>query len=226
MLQTLQECLGYAFKDPDLLQQALTHRSAKAHKNNERLEFLGDAVLDLVVAEILFARFGDLQEGDLSKMRASLVNEKAFFKLALLLNLQDHILISAAEANNHGHSKPSILASAFEALMGAIYLESGLEPIKTLMQKLFKQAYPNLSLQELFMDYKSALQELTQARFKVVPTYTLKNESGPDHAKQFEMQIFILNKLYGTCKASSKKQAEQLCAQVAYEQLKEMPWTL
>lgn len=219
MSKTLQEYLGYTFKDPKLLEQALTHRSTKAHKNNERLEFLGDAVLDLVVAEILFERFRDSQEGDLSKMRASLVNEKAFFQLALLLNLQNHILISPAEANNHGHTKPSILSSAFEALMGAIYVESGLEPIKPLIQKLLDQAYPDLSLQKLFMDYKSALQELTQARFKVVPTYALKSESGPDHAKQFEMQIFILDKLYGTCKARSKKQAEQLCAQVAYEQL-------
>ncbi|WP_281746650.1 ribonuclease III [Helicobacter suis] len=224
MFETLQKRLGYMFKDPLLLQQALTHRSTKAHKNNERLEFLGDAVLDLVVAEILFTRFTDLQEGDLSKMRASLVNEKAFFKLALSLNLQDHILISQAEANNNGHTKPSILSSAFEALMGAIYLESGLEIIKNLIQDLLDMAYPNLSPKTLFMDYKSALQELTQARFKAIPIYALKSESGPDHAKQFEMQIFILNKLYGTCKAGSKKQAEQLCAQVAYKQLsKELP---
>lgn len=179
MFETLQKRLGYVFKDPLLLQQALTHRSIKAHKNNERLEFLGDAVLDLVVAEILFTRFTDLQEGDLSKMRASLVNEKAFFKLALSLNLQDHILISQAEANNNGHTKPSILSSAFEALMGAIYLESGLEIIKNLIQDLLDMAYPNLSPKTLFMDYKSALQELTQARFKAIPIYALKSESGP-----------------------------------------------
>ncbi|WP_104752563.1 ribonuclease III [Helicobacter baculiformis] len=220
MLDRLQELLGYVFQNPALLQQALTHKSTKTHSNNERLEFLGDAVLDLVVAEILFARFADLQEGDLSKMRAALVNEKAFFKLASYLRLQDYILISPAEANNHGHTKPSILANAFEALMGAIYLESGLEPVKTLMSRFLDSLYPDLSLKSTFMDYKSALQELTQARFKVVPTYTLKSESGPDHAKQFEMQIFILDKLYGTCTAKSKKEAQQLCAQMAYQQLR------
>ncbi|WP_104733554.1 ribonuclease III [Helicobacter felis] len=219
MLEKLQERLAYHFQDMNLLQQALTHKSTKTPHNNERLEFLGDAVLDLVVAEILYARFADLQEGDLSKMRASLVNEKAFFKLASFLQLQDCILISPAEANNHGHTKPSILANAFEALMGAIYLESGLEPIKTLMTRFLDHVYPDLSLQSTFMDYKSALQELTQARFKVVPTYMLKSESGPDHAKQFEMQIFILDKLYGTCTAKSKKEAQQLCAQMAYKRL-------
>ncbi|WP_104750091.1 ribonuclease III [Helicobacter cynogastricus] len=220
MLDQLQKNLGYVFQDRDLLQQALTHKSTKSHANNERLEFLGDAVLDLVVAEILFGRFAELQEGDLSKMRASLVNEKAFFKLAGLLELQDYIVISSAEANNHGHTKPSILANAFEALMGAIYLESGLEPIKVLMTRFLDKIYPDLSLQSTFMDYKSALQELTQARFKVVPTYTLKSESGPDHAKEFEMQIFILDKLYGTCSAKSKKEAQQLCAQMAYQRLR------
>ncbi|GLH57223.1 ribonuclease III [Helicobacter ailurogastricus] len=211
--------LNYTFKNQDLLQQALTHRSVQAAQNNERLEFLGDAVLDLAVAEILFERFHDLQEGDLSKMRASLVNEKAFFKLALLLDLQKHIVVSAAEAHNNGQTKPSILSSAFEALMGVIYLESGLEVVRALMQDLLDLAYPDLSLQALFTDYKSALQELTQERFKTIPTYILKGESGPDHAKQFEMQIFILTKLYATCKAKSKKEAQQLCAKEALKQL-------
>ncbi|CRF45617.1 ribonuclease III [Helicobacter heilmannii] len=211
--------LNYHFKDEGLLQQALTHRSTQSPTNNERLEFLGDAVLDLAVAEILFERFKDLQEGDLSKMRASLVNEKAFHKLALLLDLQKHIVVSPAEAHNQGQSKPSILSSAFEALMGVIYLESGLEVVRALMQDLLDLVYPDLSLQALFTDYKSALQELTQERFKTIPTYVLKSESGPDHAKQFEMQIFILSKLYATCTAKSKKEAQQLCAKEALAQL-------
>ena len=126
-IKSLQKRLGYQFKNKNLIVEALTHKSFKKPYNNERLEFLGDAVLDLVVGEYLYKKFPHVAEGELSKMRASLVNEKGFEKLAIKLNLGEHIFISIAEENNKGRNKSSLLSNAFEAVMGAIYLEAGLE---------------------------------------------------------------------------------------------------
>jgi len=219
-LKILEKKLGYKFKDKQKLIEALTHKSYKKPYNNERLEFLGDAVLDLIVGEYLYTKFPKAKEGELSKMRASLVNEAGFKKLADALCLGDYIYISAAEENNKGRKKPSLLSNAFEAIMGAIYLESGLDEVRRITINLIEACYPKIDLSSLFKDYKTTLQELTQAKFGVVPDYILKDATGPDHNKEFEVQVFVNDRLLATAKGKSKKSAQQEAAQVALKLLK------
>jgi len=158
-LKELEERLGYKFKNKELITEALTHKSSKSGKNNERLEFLGDAVLDLIVGEYLFDKFPSVDEGDLSKLRASLVNEKGFEKLAKCIKLGDYIFLSQAEENNNGRQKASILSNAFEAVIGAIYLESGLLVVQDIAIKLIEKNHEEISLDSLFKDFKTTLQE-------------------------------------------------------------------
>jgi ribonuclease-3 len=219
-LKELEERLGYKFKNRELITEALTHKSSKNGKNNERLEFLGDAVLDLIVGEYLFDKFPHVDEGDLSKLRASLVNEKGFEKLAKCINLGDYIFLSQAEENNNGRHKASILSNAFEALIGEIYLESGLEVAQRVSLKLLLDAYPKIDLASVFRDHKTTLQELTQATVGETPQYVLVGSSGPDHQKEFEIVVKIANKEIATAKGKSKKEAQQEAAKLAIEVLK------
>ena len=216
----LEKSLGYQFKNEKLITEALTHRSYKKDFNNERLEFLGDAVMDLIVGEYLYHLFPKAEEGMLSKLRAALVNEESFTKLAKRLNLGKFLYLSPAEENNNGREKPSILSSAFEAVMGAIYLESGFEKAKDVALKLIKDAYPVITPEELLKDYKTTLQEITQAHFGVVPEYRLLGSSGPDHKKEFEIGVFIHDKEYARAKGKSKKNAQQEGARLTIEMLK------
>ena len=215
----LEECLGYSFKNKDLIIEALTHKSFKKAYNNERLEFLGDAVLNLIVGEFLFKKFPKSAEGDLSKIRANLVNEKGFTKLANAIHLGDYIYLSDAEERNKGRTKASILSDAFEAIMGAIYIEVGLEVLKPIILNLLDKNYENITLDNLFSDYKTALQEVTQAMFAVIPTYKLESATGPDHLKEFELSLWIGDKKYTTAKGKSKKLAQQAAAKVVLEEL-------
>lgn len=215
----LEECLDYQFNDKNLIIEALTHKSYKKAYNNERLEFLGDAVLNLIVGEFLYKKFPKSAEGDLSKIRANLVNEKGFTKLALAINLGDYIYLSDAEERNLGRTKASILSDAFESIMGAIYLEAGLEVLKPIILNLLDKNYENISLNNLFSDYKTALQEVTQARFGVIPIYNLESAIGPDHLKIFELSLWIHDKKYTTAKGKSKKLAQQAAAKIVLEQL-------
>ncbi|AJC94763.1 ribonuclease III [Campylobacter lari] len=219
MLKKLQECLNYTFKDEKLLIEALTHKSYKKPYNNERLEFLGDAVMDLVVGEFLFFKFQKDSEGNLSKLRAALVNEKSFAHLAQKLNLGACIFMSAAEENNDGRNKPSILSDAFEALMGALYLEIGFEKTKHIALKLLEEVYPHIDTQSLFKDYKTKLQEITQADMAVTPEYIVVKAFGPDHKKQFEIAVKIQGEEFARAIAGSKKEAQQQCAKIALEKL-------
>ncbi len=216
-IKELEERLGYQFKNKNLIIEALTHKSYKKPYNNERLEFLGDAVLDLIVGEYLFSKFPDSKEGELSKMRASLVNEKGFMRLARDINLGEYIFISVAEENNQGRKKPSLLSNAFEAIMGAIYLESGLDVVKDIVQKMLERVYPIIDLTNLFRDYKTTLQELTQAKFGVTPDYKLIQSFGPDHKKEFEVSALIQNEEISRAKGKSKKDAQQKAAKIALE---------
>ncbi|AGZ82521.1 ribonuclease III [Campylobacter fetus] len=211
-LNRLEEYLGYKFKDKTLLKEALTHKSMKSSVNNERLEFLGDAVLDLIVGEYLFFKFKDTDEGNLSKLRAALVNEKSFASISSQIKLGDFLYLSAAEDNNNGRNKPSLVSDALEALMGAIYLESGLEVVKKIFINLLESQYNNIDLQSLGKDYKTTLQEITQARFGVTPRYELISSSGPDHKKSFEMAVFLNDKELARAIGNSKKEAEQSAA--------------
>lgn len=220
-IDTLEEKLGYKFKDEKLIIEALTHKSNKQPYDNERLEFLGDAVLDLIVGEYLFKKFNKSDEGKLSKIRASLVNEAGFDKLARSLELGDYILLSNAEENNGGREKPSLLSNAFEAIIGAIYLEDGLPTANEIAIKLIESNHEEISLDSLFRDFKTSLQELTQARFGVTPEYKVLASRGPDHLKEFEVGVFIQDKEYAKAIGKSKKIAQQDAAKIAVDLLNE-----
>jgi len=220
-IDTLEKKLGYIFKDKELIIEALTHKSYKQPYDNERLEFLGDAVLDLIVGEYLFKKFSKSDEGKLSKIRASLVNEAGFDKLARSLNLGDYILLSNAEENNGGREKPSLLSNAFEAIIGAIYLESGLKTAEKIAIKLIEANHKEISLDSLFRDYKTTLQELTQARFGMTPEYKVISSRGPDHLKEFEVGVYIQDKEYARAIGKSKKIAQQEAAKEAVQLLNE-----
>ena len=219
-LEALQKRLGYQFRDQNLIIEALTHKSSKQPYNNERLEFLGDAVLDLIVGEYLYHEFTEVAEGELSKLRASLVNEKSFEKLARLLHLGEYIYISLAEENNNGREKPSLLSNAFEAIIGALYLEAGLEKAKNLAIALLEEAYPKIDMDAIFRDHKTTLQELTQAHYGVTPEYRLVRSFGPDHKKEFEIAVSIKGNDLALASGKSKKEAQQKAAMIALEILK------
>ena len=219
-LSKLEEIIGYKFNDKQLIIEALTHKSYKKPYNNERLEFLGDAVLDLIVGEYLYSKFPTKDEGTLSKIRASLVNEGGFAKLAKVLKLGEFLFLSTAEENNKGRTKKSLLSNAFEALMGAVYLEGGLEKTRDIAVKLLEENYPKIDLDSLCKDYKTSLQELTQAVYGTTPTYTLVGSTGPDHDKVFEVAILLNNKEIAKAKGKSKKEAQQDAAKIALDKLK------
>ncbi len=218
-IENLQKRLDYCFKDENLIIEALTHKSYKKNFSNERLEFLGDAVLDLIVGEYLFKKFPDTDEGILSKLRSSLVNEKGFEKLALDLSIGDALFLSQAEENNGGRKKASLLSDAFEALMGAMYLEAGLDRVKTFVENLLEKNYKEINMQSIFKDYKTSLQELTQAHFGVTPDYELTGSFGPDHKKEFEIEVRLNDEVLAKARGKSKKEAQQKGAQKALEKL-------
>jgi ribonuclease-3 len=217
----LERALNYHFRDKQLLIEALTHKSYKQPYNNERLEFLGDAVLDLIVGEYLFEKFPNSNEGVLSKIRASLVNESGFTLLAKRLDLGSYIYLSLAEENNNGRQKPSLLSNAFEAVIGAIYLEAGLRVSKEIAIELLEASHPKIDLDSLSKDYKTALQELTQASYGVTPTYALIGTSGPDHKKEFEIAVVLNDRTLATAKGKSKKVAQQKAAADALKELRD-----
>ena len=218
-IEALEKTLGYKFQDEKLIIEALTHKSYKQPYDNERLEFLGDAVLDLIVGEYLYFKFNKADEGKLSKIRASLVNESAFDKLARAINMGDCIYLSNAEQNNGGREKSSLLSNAFEAIIGAIYLEAGLGEVKRIAISLIEANYKEISLDSLFKDFKTTLQELTQAKYGITPDYKVIASRGPDHQKEFEVAVFIEDKEYARAIGKSKKIAQQESAKIAVELL-------
>ena len=200
------------WQDVNLLQQALTHRSA-GKRNNERLEFLGDAVLNLVIADLLMKKHPQADEGDLTKKRSQLVSGQSLAKLAIELGLPDDLRIGAKSYKNNQR----ILAGAFEAYIGAIYLENKFPSIKKKVEALFK----NIIDQDLpELNYKSLLQEWCQKKYKEVPLYKLKKEEGLDHKKTFFVDVFIKEECCGTGSSQQKKQAEQKAAHQALNKLK------
>jgi ribonuclease-3 len=214
-IERLQKRINYFFTSSDLLKTALTHRSVKGAKNNERLEFLGDAVMDLIVGDYLFKRFANSGEGDLTKLRAALVSEEAFAKIALFLELDSALFLSLSETKNQGRKKPSILANAYEALIGAIYLDGGFEAARRCAIGAQEAAFGEIDPKTLSSDYKTKLQELTQAKFGVIPEYRVANEAGPDHKKQFEIALSVGGADISIGRGGSKKAAEQKAAKAA-----------
>ncbi len=225
-LEELERCLDYHFKDPALLQQAITHKSylnearERFQKDNERFEFLGDAVLDLVISQDLLLNYPDTPEGELSKMKARIVSETALAKVARRLEIGRYLLLGRGEEITQGRTKPSLLANALEAILAAIYLDGGLDSACHVIQKIFKSEFEELLKTEAFTDYKTELQELCQRDYEILPTYTVLTESGPDHQKTFEVQISIKGGVYGRGIGRSKKEAEQQAAREALEKLK------
>ncbi len=218
-LSDLQQKIGYTFKNPRLLQQALTHSSfaneGKKHgKNNERLEFLGDSVLSVIVAKHLFLTFKDVPEGELTKLRASLVCEKALDGFASQLQLGEYLRLGKGEEMTGGRRRPSILADAFEALIAAIYLDSGYEPAQRFVMGFIPKTLDTRGLHAL-ADYKTALQEIIQQNREEKIEYVMVEERGPDHAKVFTAQVLLNSNVIGCGEGSSKKQAEQNAAREA-----------
>ena len=221
--------LNYEFENQSILRQALTHKSFLTSENennlvnNERLEFLGDAVIDLIISEMLMNTYPKLEEGDLSKFRASLVSESGLEKQALDLNLGNCLLLGRGEEITGGRKKTSLLANTFEALMAAIYLDScekyGIKKISHIINNLFIPYLPNDFNNFINRDFKSELQEYTQKIFGITSTYKLIDSTGPDHEKEFTMAVFINEIEYGRGIGTSKKIASQLAAEKALKKM-------
>ena len=220
-LLRLQEQLGYSFSSAALLLRCLTHVSfmrGESDTSNETLEFLGDAVLNLSVSDLLMRRFTDKREGDLSKMRASLVNSVILAEKATELGIDNLIRMGKGEEQSGGRFKRSILAATLEALLGGMYWEAGYETARGVVERLFS---PGLGERTLGTDdHKTHLQEISQMVFRTPPTYTLVDESGPSHEKRFVTQIAIAGKVLGQGMGRTKKQSQQEAARKALEQLK------
>ena len=216
----IEERLGYTFRDPNLLELALTHRSAVARSggNNEKLEFLGDAVLDLAISDLLMEHFPDANEGELSKVRAALVNAAMLAAKATEMELGRWLRLGRGEERSGGRQKGSILAAAYEALLGAMYQDGGFLKAREVIARLFASDMQR-PLRTQLSDHKTRLQEITQKRFRETPVYRLVRASGPDHDKAFVSEISIAGKLYGRGEGKSKKSAEQEAALQALDLL-------
>jgi ribonuclease-3 len=208
----LEEALGYRFGNAELLRQALTHRSHSS-PHNERLEFLGDSVLDCVVAALLYERFPGLREGDLSRQRASLVRQEALAQIAQELALGDYLRLGEGELKSGGHRRPSILADALEAVLGAIYLDAGFEAAHAAVERLLQPLLDRLDPEDSGKDAKTALQEWMQGRKQGLPHYTLLSTHGEAHAQEFEVECVIPTLSVRTVgSGKSRRIAEQAAA--------------
>lgn len=215
----LQARLGHAFAHPDLLEQALTHRSFSIH-NNERLEFLGDGVLNCVVGALLYERFPDLKEGQLSRIRANLVNQQPLFEIAQELGLGKYLRLGDGELRSGGASRPSILADALESILGAAFLDAGFEAARGIVVRLFASRLQEIDPGTHGKDAKTLLQEWLQSRKHGLPVYELVATSGQAHAQTFRVACRIAALGIATeGEGPSRKTAEQAAAQSAYRQL-------
>ncbi len=212
----LESTLGYRFQNAELFQQALTHRSA-TNRNNERLEFLGDAVLDFVASEVVYRARPDAAEGDLSKLRASLVKDESLAELALELGLGEHLILGSG-----GHRRESILADALEAIFGAVFLDSGFDAAKDVIASAYEQRYRDLPDVEDLRDPKTRLQEWLQARKMALPQYELAEVSGKDHKQRFTVSCTVAEKsTVSEGKSTTRRKAEQKAARTMLELLGE-----
>ncbi len=221
MIKDLEAAIGYRFKNITLLQNALTHSSYANERwhnsllSNERLEFLGDSVLGMLVAEYLFRTFPNRPEGELTRMRADMVCERTLAAAAGRIGLGEHLLLGHGEEQGGGRSRDSILADAVESVIAACFLDGGIEAALNFVQKFILVEVPVTKLHNA--DYKTSLQELVQQKKNQVLSYTLVGQSGPDHDKKFDVQVSLNGKIVGTGTGSSKKRAEQDAARAAIE---------
>ncbi len=224
-LKEFEKVIGYKFKNREHLRRALTHKSyANEHRlapseQNERYEYLGDAVLELVISHLLMMRFPDHPEGDLSKLRAAVVNESQLAELAGAINLGDYLFLGKGEDSTGGRNKPSLLSDAMEAIFGAVFMDRGFEKSFKFIERLYEEILDRAGGVGFVKDYKTRMQEVAQSRFRVVPKYRLIRTTGPDHCKEFEVNLLIADELYGVGRGKSKKSAEQDAARIALEKL-------
>ena len=222
----LEAVLGHTFRDRALLEQALRHASwcneqgpaAAKQEDNERFEFLGDAVLDLVVGHALMTRYPQLREGELSVTRAQVVSEAGLSEVALALGIGQWLMLGKGEEKSGGRTKPSILADAFEAILAAVYLDGGFAAAQAMASRLLAQRIETVEFKG-FYDFKTRLQETSQARLHITPTYRVVQELGPDHEKQFVVAVTIGEDEWGRAVGRSKKEAEQMAAADAHFRL-------
>lgn len=225
VLEEFQERIGLRFRDQALLRQALTHRSflgsngGDPHLSNERIEFLGDAVLELTVIEFLYVAFPDDREGNLTKKKGLLVSREVLAQCAERMRLGDFVLLSEAERDAGGSARASILSDTFEAVIGAIYLDSGLEEARRFALRNLLRHCGAILDDESLSNHKSLLQEIVQARFKTHPRYRVVSEAGPDHQKMFSVEVSIRGRLLGRGGGWNKKEAEQAAAKDALDHL-------
>ena len=223
MINDLEKAIGYRFKNITLLQNALAHSSYanerwhNSLKSNERLEFLGDSILGMVVAEYLYRNFPDRPEGDLTRMRADMVCERSLAQIAEHIDLGKHLLLGNGEEAGGGRKRDSILADAVESIIAACFLDGGMEPVRAFIDTFVLTDVPVRKLRNA--DYKTALQELVQQKKNQVLAYALVEESGPDHDKHFVVQVSLNGAAVGTGEGKSKKRAEQAAARDAIEKL-------
>lgn len=221
-MKALQEKIGYQFHNEGLLEHAMTHSSyANEHRSagitsNERLEFLGDSVLGMIVAEYLFAKHPNMPEGELTRTRAALVCESSLYEVARVLNLGRCLRLGKGEDAGGGRTRPSILADATEAMLAAVYLDGGIESVKPIIQTYILDKEQEKSVDR---DYKTALQELVQRNPGQIVSYRLIDETGPDHARVFVMEVSVGGNPAGIGRGRSKKEAEQMSAKAALEKL-------
>ena len=219
MIKDLETAIGYRFRNISLLQNALTHSSYANERwhnsllSNERLEFLGDSVLGMLVAEYLYRTFPDRPEGELTRMRADMVCEKTLANVANSLGLGEHLLLGHGEEQSKGRTRNSILADAMESVIAACFLDGGMEAAEGIVKRFILTEVPVKKMHNA--DYKTALQELVQQKKNQVLAYSLIGESGPDHDKQFVVEVSLNGKPVGQGTGTSKKRAEQMAAQAA-----------
>ncbi len=220
-LEAFEGKINYVFKNKGLIFEALSHSSyanekKKSRRSNERLEFLGDSVLSIVVSQYLFEHFTHLPEGELTKIRASLVCEKSLYEFAKQIDLGQHILLGKGEENTGGRQRASILADAFEAVIAAVFLDGGLEAAKKHILRFIPDDIDSRKSVS-FSDHKTILQEVIQKNPEEKVEYKLVGQSGPDHNKAFKVQVYLNSNVIGTGVGKSKKEAEQMAAKEALE---------
>ena len=229
-IEAIESSIGYTFRRKDLLMEALTHKSF-ANENpeyassfNERLEFLGDAVLELIVSEYIFRSYPEYTEADLSKIKSYAVQENTLAEAATELNIGSYMLLGKGEEATGGREKPSLLANTFEAILAAIYLDGGLKDAERFVLSSLKPRIDRLVSDGLIFDFKTVFQEMVQERYGVLPKYVIHREEGPEHKKTFEVRVFVKKDLYGAGRGRTKKEAAQRAAEMAVRRLRDIQW--
>ncbi|GAB5490072.1 MAG: ribonuclease III [Phototrophicaceae bacterium] len=229
-IKTYQDLIGVHFMNPEMLKRALTHRSFvneadEALRDNERLEFLGDAILDLIVADMLFRRFADVSEGELTQLRAALVRTDSLAMLAKDIQLGEYLLMGKGEINSGGRTRVNNLCRGYEALIGGMYLDRGLDAVRDFVLPPLNNLLEYVLENDLHKDARSMLQERSQADLHYTPNYRLKDSNGPDHEREFVVEVIIADVILAEGAGTSKRVAAQSAARVALKIIQENDWS-